>query len=94
MPYEAWNAGRMPPGAATTTASTSEPRTFTLDDLKRLERELAAMPQPKWTLIAPDGRAWQDADPQALFRVLAGAVMANWPVGVPGTLPTSTKEQS
>lgn len=84
MTYEAWNAGRLPPGAATTAAANSGPQSFTLADLERLEKMIREMPTPPWTLIAPDGRAWQDPDPQALFCVLAGAVMATWPVAVEG----------
>jgi hypothetical protein len=68
--------------ADATTASTGPAQTFTLADLERLEREIASMPRPPWTLIAPDGRAWQDTDPQALLRVLALAVFAVTPFGV------------
>lgn len=68
--------------ADATTIGTGPAGTFTLADLERVEKMIREMPKPPWTLIAPDGRAWQDPDPQALFRVLAGAVMANWTCGV------------
>jgi hypothetical protein len=67
---------------STTTASTMNPQTFTAADWDRLERELAMMPKPRWALIAPDGRTWMDADPQALLRVLALQVYANTPLNV------------
>jgi hypothetical protein len=59
--------------STTNGTATTWGKPFTLEDMKRLERELAAMPKPLWTLIGPDGRAWQDEDPQALLRVLAVA---------------------
>lgn len=66
--------------AETTTIGTGPAGTFTLADLERMEQMIRSMPKPPWTLIAPDGRAWQDTDPQALLRVLAlAAAMANWP---------------
>lgn len=55
-------------------------QTFTRDDLKRMERELASMPKQPWTLIAPDGRAWQSAEPRELLPVLAGACYPRVPV--------------
>jgi hypothetical protein len=67
---------------STTTAYTTWPQTFTAADLERLEQELALMPKPQWALIAPDGRTWMDADPQALLRVLALQVYANAPLNV------------
>jgi len=57
-------------------------QTFKLDDLRRLERELAAMPRPLWTLIGPDGRVWQSAEPHELLAVLAGACYPLLPAGV------------
>jgi hypothetical protein len=64
------------------TANTCWGGTLKLEDLKRLEREIAAMPQPPWTLIAPDGRAWQTTEPRELLRVLAGACYPLFPTGV------------
>ena len=59
--------------ATTRTGWATSADTFTPADLKRLKREIAAMPQPQWTIVSPDGRVWQDADPKALLRVLARA---------------------
>jgi hypothetical protein len=70
--------------STTNGAATTWGQTFTLDDLKRLERELAAMPKPLWTLIGPDGRAWQSTDPRELLAVIAGACFPLFPAGVPG----------
>ena len=60
-------------------------QTFTLADLQRLEREIAAMPKQPWTLIAPDGRAWQSVEPRELLPVLAGACYPLFPDGVPAS---------
>lgn len=70
---------------STNGTATTWGQTFTVDDLKRLEREIAAMPQPPWTLIAPDGRAWQTTEPRELLRVLAGACYPLFPTGVPAS---------
>jgi hypothetical protein len=67
---------------ATATAGTGPAQTFTLADLERVEKMIRDMPNPPWTLIAPDGRAWQTTDPQALLRTLALEVFAGSPVGV------------
>ena len=58
-------------------------QSFTPADLERLEKMISAMPETPWVLCAPDGRVWQDADPRALLRVLAGAVAAAWPLCAP-----------
>jgi hypothetical protein len=72
--------------STTNGTATTWGQTFTLADLQRLERELAAMPKPPWTLIGPDGRAWQDTDPQKLLRVLAAACFP--PLSAHGVAPT------
>jgi hypothetical protein len=72
------NDGMDPDWKPSTTASTTLAKSFTLDDLKAMERTLAQMPKPVWSLIAPDGRAWMETDPQVLLRVLAGASFASW----------------
>lgn len=68
-------------------------QTFTLEDLKRLERELAAMPKPVWILIGPDGRAWQSTEPRELLSVLAGACFPLFPAGVMGTFNDQEEKQ-
>ena len=65
-----------------TTASTVTDKPFTLADLERLKLDLEALPQPPWTLIAPDGTYWQDLDPKALLNVLALRIYAAGPFGV------------
>lgn len=69
--------------AATTGTASTCTQTFTLAELQNMARELAALPQPQWTLIAPDGRAWMDANPRELLPVLAGACYPLFPTGAP-----------
>lgn len=66
-----------------TSANTAPSRSFTMEDFKRLERDVSTMAPLKWSLISPDGRVWQDDNPKALMMVLARAVYSEDLLAVP-----------
>jgi len=54
----------------TTTASTSNAKIPTIEEMLRLKEMLTAMPKAQWVLYAPDGRVWIKTDPAELLTVL------------------------
>jgi hypothetical protein len=54
----------------TATASTSNTKIPTLEEMLSLKEMLTAMPKAQWVLYAPDGRVWIKSDPAELLTVL------------------------